>query len=87
MRQSSYSPSSAPRRGSRIVLLALLCGALALAQGLGSVAARCLRPRHRELHYQRPVPHGSTLLPCLAVSPTVDRPVSSLFRGHCPLFV
>ena len=85
MRHSSDSTSSTPRRGSRILLLTVLCGALALAQGVA----------------QSPIPaprlstgctSSAQCLPGQLCCPACGQPDCGnrcfvAVRGRCPLFV
>ncbi|HEX3552009.1 MAG TPA: hypothetical protein VIA62_02135 [Thermoanaerobaculia bacterium] len=85
MRHSSDSASSTPRRGSRIVLLAVLCGILALAQLLPAAP---------------PAPRlttggctsSSQCLPGQLCCPACGQPDCGnrcfvAVKGRCPLFV
>ena len=85
MRQLLDRPSPAPRRGSRILLLTVLCGALALAHGLAQPPI--------------PAPRLSTgctssaqCLPGQLCCPACGQPDCGnrcfvAVRGRCPLFV
>jgi hypothetical protein len=86
MRQSSYSPSSAPRRGSRIVLLALLCGALALAQGLAQSPKAPAPHATASCTSSDQCPTGQLCCPACG-QPDCGQACFKPIRGHCPLFV
>ena len=88
MRQLLDHPSSpAPRRGSRILLLTVLCGVLTLAQGVA------------QLPKTPPAPQLSTgctssaqCLPGQICCPACGQPDCGNrcfvpVKGHCPLFV
>ncbi|HYX24611.1 MAG TPA: hypothetical protein VFC23_10705 [Thermoanaerobaculia bacterium] len=87
MRQLLDRPSPAPRRGSRVLLLAVLCGALALAQGVAQI-----------LPAAAPAPRlttscdGTQCLPGQLCCPACGQPDCGnrcfvAVKGRCPLFV
>ncbi|MBW8876730.1 MAG: hypothetical protein JF614_17340 [Acidobacteria bacterium] len=88
MRQLLDHPSPAPRRGSRILLLTVLCGALALAQGV----AQRLPGAPSAPRLTTGCTSSAQCLPGQICCPACGQPDCGNrcfvpVRGHCPLFV
>ncbi len=87
MRQLLDHPSPAPLRGSRILLLAVLCGALALAQGVAQSPKVPSAPR-----LSSGCTSSAQCLPGQICCPACGQPDCGnrcfvAVKGRCPLFV
>jgi len=87
MRPTSDSSSPSKRRGSRVLLLTLLCGALALAQSLAQ--APKVPPPHTataSCTSSDQCPRGQLCCPACG-QPDCGLACFKPFRGGCPPFV
>lgn len=88
MRHSTDRPSSAPHRGSRVLLLTVLCGVLALAQGVAQFLPTAPpAPRLTTgCTSNDQCPTGQLCCPACG-QPDCGRTCLKPVRGRCPLFV
>lgn len=86
MHYSSDSPSPAPRRGSRVLLLTLLCGALALTQSLAQAPKVPPAQATASCTSSDQCPRGQLCCPACG-QPDCGLACFKPFRGGCPPFV
>jgi hypothetical protein len=88
MSHSTYPASTVPHRGSRIVLLTVLCGVLALTQGVAQLLP-AVSPAPRlttSCTSSAQCPTGTLCCPACG-QPDCGRRCLTPMRGHCPFFV